>query len=99
MGSDIWKSDINRRDFLRGGAALGLGGTAMWLAACVGTPNSAATTPTPINYPKAVIDGDLARQGAPKAQAAELVKLWQQRVDLMRQLVNARSIRTRYVGL
>jgi hypothetical protein len=49
----------------------------------------------------AVIDGDLARQGGAKArtQDAELVKLWQQRVDLMRQLVNARSIRTRYVGL
>ena len=49
----------------------------------------------------AVIDGDLARQGAAKAQAqdAELVKLWQQRVDLMRQLVNVRSTRARYVGL
>jgi hypothetical protein len=49
----------------------------------------------------AVIDGDLSRQGDAKAQVqdAELVKLWQQRVDLMRQLVNARSIRTRYVGL
>jgi hypothetical protein len=49
----------------------------------------------------AVIDGDLAGQGGAKArtQDAELVKLWQQRVDLMRQLVNARSIRTRYVGL
>ena len=49
----------------------------------------------------AVIDGDLARRVEAKAQAqdAELVKLWQQRVDLMRQLVNARSIRTRYVGL
>jgi hypothetical protein len=49
----------------------------------------------------AVIDGDLARQAAPKAQAqdAELVKLWQQRVDLMRQLVNVRSTRARYVGL
>jgi hypothetical protein len=49
----------------------------------------------------AVIDGDLAGRSGVKAQAqdAELVKLWQQRVDLMRQLVNARSIRTRYVGL
>jgi hypothetical protein len=49
----------------------------------------------------AVIDGDLARRSGAKAQAqdAELVNLWQQRVDLMRQLVNARSIRTRYVGL
>jgi hypothetical protein len=49
----------------------------------------------------AVIDGDLSRRVEAKAQAqdADLVKLWQQRVDLMRQLVNARSIRTRYVGL
>jgi hypothetical protein len=49
----------------------------------------------------AVIDGDLARWGAvkPQAQDAELVKLWQQRVDLMRQLVNVRVIGTRYVGL
>jgi len=49
----------------------------------------------------AVIDGDLARQAAakPQAQDAELVKLWQQRVDLMRQLVNVRSTRARYVGL
>jgi hypothetical protein len=49
----------------------------------------------------AVIDGDLARRVEDRAQAqdAELVKLWQQRVDLMRELLNARSIRTRYVGL
>jgi hypothetical protein len=49
----------------------------------------------------AVIDGDLSRQAAAKAQTqdAELVKLWQQRVDLMRQLVNVRSTRARYVGL
>jgi len=49
----------------------------------------------------AVIDGDLARRGvdAPQAQDAELVQLWQQRVDLMRQLVNVRSTRARYVGL
>ena len=59
MASDNWKAEINRRDFLRGGAALGLGGTALWLAACGGTGTGAASTPTPINYPKAVIDGDL----------------------------------------
>ena len=49
----------------------------------------------------AVIDGDLARRGGAKPQArdAELVKLWQQRVDLMRQLVNVRGTRARYVGL
>lgn len=49
----------------------------------------------------AVIDGDLARWGAikPQAQDAELVKLWQQRVDLMRRLVNVRVSSARYVGL
>ena len=49
----------------------------------------------------AVIDGDLARWGAirPQTQDAELVKLWQQRVDLMRQLVNVRVSSARYVGL
>jgi polar amino acid transport system substrate-binding protein len=36
MGSKLWVSPINRRDFLRGGAALGLGGTALFLAACGG---------------------------------------------------------------
>ena len=49
----------------------------------------------------AVIDGDLARWGAikPQTQDAQLVKLWQQRVDLMRQLVNVRVTNARYVGL
>jgi hypothetical protein len=49
----------------------------------------------------AVIDGDLARKGGAKAQArdADLIELWQQRVDLMRQLVNVRVTRARYVGL
>ena len=49
----------------------------------------------------AVIDGDLARWGTvkPQAQDAELVKLWQQRVDLMRRLVNVRVSSARYVGL
>jgi hypothetical protein len=49
----------------------------------------------------AVIDGDLARWGTvkPQTQDAELVKLWQQRVDLMRQLVNVRVSSARYVGL
>ena len=49
----------------------------------------------------AVIDGDLARWGTvkPQAQDAEIVQLWQQRVDLMRKLVNARLSTARYVGL
>lgn len=49
----------------------------------------------------AVIDGTLTR-GSPldaRGQDAELVKLWQQRVDLMRELVNVRATRARFVGL
>ena len=49
----------------------------------------------------AVIDGELARFGPPDAQPrpAELVKLWQQRVDLMQQLVGVHVTRAAYVGL
>src|SRR5215472_1498422 len=65
MGSRLWKSEFNRRDFLRGGAALGLGASAAWLAAACGVTSqpsaatSAGSSPTPLNYPKAQIDGDL----------------------------------------
>jgi anti-sigma factor RsiW len=46
------------------------------------------------------IDGTLAQQQtAGSAQDVQLVKLWQERVGLMRQLVNARATRARYVGL
>jgi anti-sigma factor RsiW len=45
-----------------------------------------------------VLDGTLA-QREPSVQDAELVKLWQERVGLMRELVNARATRARYVGL
>src|SRR6266540_2655466 len=45
-----------------------------------------------------ILDGTLAQQ-EPRAQDAELVKLWQERVGLMRELVNARATRARYVGL
>ncbi|MGE5802484.1 MAG: hypothetical protein ACM358_09490 [Gemmatimonadota bacterium] len=47
-----------------------------------------------------VLDGTLAQQveGAHEADA-ELVRLWQQRCDLMRELVKARATRARYVGL
>lgn len=49
----------------------------------------------------AVIDGELTRVGPPDtpARPAELVKLWQQRVDLMQQLVSVRVTRATYVGL
>ena len=54
----------------------------------------------------AVLDGELAAWGAdgeratgPEARSAEIVKLWRQRVDLMRQLVGVRVARAGYVGL
>ena len=49
----------------------------------------------------AVIDGELAQLDPNQAQArsAELVQLWQQRVDLMQQLVSVRVTRAAYVGL
>ncbi len=45
-----------------------------------------------------VLDGTLAQQGQ-SVQDADLVKLWQERVGLMRELMNARATRARYVGL
>jgi len=45
-----------------------------------------------------VLDGTLS-QREQSAQDAELVKLWQERVGLMRELVNAHATRARYVGL
>ena len=66
MGSDeIWRSEFDRREFLRRLSALGLGGTAIWIAAACGATGSsggppvANSTPVPLNYPKAQIDGDL----------------------------------------
>src|SRR5258705_9195757 len=45
-----------------------------------------------------ILDGALV-QREQSAQDAELVKLWQGRVGLMRGLMNARATRARYVGL
>ena len=45
-----------------------------------------------------ILDGALA-QREQGAQDAELVQLWQERVGLMRELMNARATRARYVGL
>ena len=45
-----------------------------------------------------ILDGTLV-QREQSAQDAELVRLWQERVGLMRELVNARATRARYVGL
>lgn len=47
-----------------------------------------------------LLDGTLAQQveGAHERDA-ELVRLWQERVGLMRELVKARATRARYVGL
>ena len=44
------------------------------------------------------LDGTLA-QREQQVQDAELVKLWQERVGLMRELMTARATRARYVGL
>jgi hypothetical protein len=47
-----------------------------------------------------ILDGTLAQHEARvQGDDAELVKLWQERVGLMRELVNARATRARYVGL
>src|SRR6185437_3882636 len=49
----------------------------------------------------AVIDGELAQLGPARAQArpADLVTLWQQRVELMEQLMSVHVTRAAYVGL
>ncbi len=44
------------------------------------------------------IDGSLAQQRQ-AVQDAQLLQLWQERVGLMRELMNARATRVRYVGL
>jgi spermidine/putrescine transport system substrate-binding protein len=64
MGSDdIWRSEFDRREFLRRLSALGLGGTAIWIAVACGATGTGGTaansSPTPLVYPKAQIDGDL----------------------------------------
>src|SRR5216117_3609149 len=45
-----------------------------------------------------ILDGTLV-QREQSAQDAELLQLWQERVGLMRELINARATRARYVGL
>lgn len=49
----------------------------------------------------AAIDGELARGGPPDLAPGpdDLVKLWQQRVDLMQELVGVHVTRAAYVGL
>src|SRR5213082_1086538 len=49
----------------------------------------------------AAIDGELAQVGMPEAplRGAELVKLWQERVDAMQQLMTVHVTRAAYVGL
>ncbi len=61
MPNDLWDSTIDRRQFLKGGIGVTLGGSAALLAACGGTANTGAATSasaTP-KFPKAQIDGDL----------------------------------------
>lgn len=57
---NILQSQIDRRNFLKGGIGLTLGGSAALLAACGGSSTTGAAGPsaTP-NFPKAQIDGDL----------------------------------------
>ena len=45
-----------------------------------------------------ILDGTLVQREL-SAQDAELLQLWQERVGLMRELMNARATRARYVGL
>lgn len=49
----------------------------------------------------AAIDGELGQLGSPAApvRATDVVKLWQERVDLMQRLVSVRVTRVTYVGL
>ena len=47
----------------------------------------------------AAVDGELAGAGPTEPRSAELLKLWQQRVDLMQQLMSVRVTRASYVGL
>lgn len=49
----------------------------------------------------AVIDGELVRVGLPEIAAPEtqVLDLWQERVDLMRQLYTVRATRAAYMGL
>lgn len=47
-----------------------------------------------------ILDGTLAQQATNvQGDDAELVKLWQERVGLMRELINTHATRARYVGL
>ena len=57
MARSIWEQDVDRRDVLRGGVGLALGGSAALLAACSGSA-SVGPTATP-SFAKAQIDGDL----------------------------------------
>jgi hypothetical protein len=49
----------------------------------------------------ALVDGELVRLGLPEAAApvADVLDLWRERVDLMRQLYTVRVTRAAYVGL
>ena len=58
---DLFSRPLDRREFMRLGAALGFSGAALmaFVEACAGSTPVAAVSPTPIVYPKAEIDGDL----------------------------------------
>ena len=80
MASKLWSNEINRRDFLRGGAALGLGGTALWIAAACGggSTSTTGTSSAPANYPKAQIDGDLNYFNWSQYLAPDVIKGFEQ---------------------
>lgn len=60
MENEIWKSSIDRRDFLRGSLGVAIGAAGLLETACGGgsTATQPVATPTP-NFAKAQIDGDL----------------------------------------
>ena len=65
------------------------------------TSGRSAALAAALEYRIAVLVGELAQLGLADVQAhrADLVLLWQQRVDLMQQLVTVRVTRAAYVGL
>ena len=75
---DIWQSQIDRRDFLKGGFGLTLGGPAALLAACGGPSTVAAAPPsaTP-NFPKAEIDGDLEWLNWPQYLSPDVISAFE----------------------
>src|SRR3989442_436572 len=98
----IWTNRLDAAEVARGkrqGATLGqeLGGSDPHAR---GTTGRSAALAAALEDRIALIDGELTRLGPQTpARPAALVKLWQQRVDLMQQLMSVRVSRASYVGL